>query len=140
MQEDLYEEIVGRIKKDDSTVPYFENGYFYYSRYEKEKEYAIYCRKKGTLDSKEEIILDGNQLAKGYDYFSVGSRSISPDNTWLAYSIDTLSRRFYTVYFKNLNTGKTISQTIPNTTGSVAWANDNETVFFFAFLGIIQYL
>tara|TARA_Y100000590_G_scaffold441948_1_gene569408 strand:- start:52 stop:2172 length:2121 start_codon:yes stop_codon:yes gene_type:complete len=130
LQEDLYEEIVGRIKKDDSTVPYFENGYFYYSRYEKEKEYAIYCRKKGSLDSKEEIILDGNQLAKGYDYFSVGSRSISPDNTWLAYSIDTLSRRFYTVYFKNLNTGKTISQTIPNTTGSVAWANDNETVFY----------
>ena len=130
LQEDLYEEIVGRIKKDDSTVPYFENGYFYYSRYEKEKEYAIYCRKKGSLDSKEEIILDGNQLAKGYDYFSVGSRSISPDNTWLAYSIDTLSRRFYTVYFKNLNTGKTISQTIPNTSGSVAWANDNETVFY----------
>ena len=130
LQEGLYEEIVGRIKKDDSTVPYFENGYFYYSRYEKEKEYAIYCRKKGSLDSKEEIILDGNQLAKGYDYFSVGSRSISPDNTWLAYSIDTLSRRFYTVYFKNLNTGKTISQTIPNTTGSVAWANDNETVFY----------
>ena len=130
LQEVLFEEIVGRIKKDDSTVPYIENGYYYYSRYEKEKEYAIYCRKKGSLNAKEEIILDANQLAEGYDYFSVGNRSISPNNTWLAYSIDTLSRRFYTVYFKNLKTGETLPQSIPNTSGSVAWANDNKTVFY----------
>ena len=130
LQEELFEEIVGRIKKDDSSVPYFENGYYYYNRYEKEKEYAIYCRKKESLDADEEVILDANQLAKGYDYFSVGSRSVSPNNMWLAYSIDTLSRRFYTVYFKNLNTGETLSQSIPNTSGSVAWANDNKTVFY----------
>jgi len=130
LQNDLFDEIVGRIKKDDETVPYFENGYFYYSRYEKDKEYAIYCRKKSSLDAVEEIILDGNTLAKGYDYFAVGSRTISPDNNWLAYGIDTLSRRFYTVYFKNLNTGEVLNQSIPNTTGSVAWANDNQTIFY----------
>jgi len=130
LQKTLYAEIVDRIKKDDSTVPYFENGYFYYSRYEEKKEYAIYCRKKGSLDAKEEVILDGNQLAQGYDYFSIGSRSVSPDNIWLAYSIDTLSRRFYTIYFKNLNTGEILHQSIPNTTGNVAWANDNKTVFY----------
>ena len=130
LQKTLYDEIVSRIKKDDSTVPYFENGYFYYSRYEEKKEYAIYCRKKGSLDAKEEVILNGNQLAQGYDYFSIGSRSVSPDNIWLAYSIDTLSRRFYTIYFKNLNTGEILHQSIPNTTGNVAWANDNKTVFY----------
>ena len=93
IQENLYDEIVARIQKDDETVPYLDNGYFYYSRYEKGKEYAIYCRKKGSLDSEEQIILDGNELSKGFDYFAVGSRSVSPDNNWLAYSLDTLSRR-----------------------------------------------
>ena len=130
LQNDLFDEIVGRIKKDDETVPYFENGYFYYSRYEKGKEYAIYCRKKGSLSALEEIILDGNKLAEGYDYFAVGERSISPDNNWLAYGIDTLSRRFYTIYFKNLTTGKVLNQSIPNTSGGVAWSNDNNTVFY----------
>ena len=119
-----------RIPKDDETVPFLENGYFYYSRYEEGKEYAIYCRKKGSLEAKEQIILDGNELSKGYDYFSVGSRSVSPNNEWLAYGLDTLSRRFYTIYFKNLVTGEILEHSIPNTSGSVAWANDNKTVFY----------
>jgi oligopeptidase B len=126
----LFDEIVERIPKDDETVPFLENGYFYYSRYEEGKEYAIYCRKKGSLDAKEQIILDGNELSKGYDYFSVGSRSVSPNNEWLAYGLDTLSRRFYTIYFKNLVTGEILEHSIPNTSGSVAWANDNKTVFY----------
>ena len=129
-QEKLFDEIVGRIKKDDETVPYFDNGYYYYSRYEGNKEYAIYCRKKGSLESKEEIMLDGNKLAKGYNYFSIGGRFISPDNKWLAYGVDTLSRRFYSIYFKNLVTGETLSESIPNTSGSIAWANDNQTIFY----------
>ncbi|MBA64275.1 MAG: oligopeptidase B [Candidatus Marinimicrobia bacterium] len=129
-QEKLFDEIVGRIKKDDQTVPYLENGYYYYSRYELGKEYAIYCRKKGSLDSKEEIMLDGNELSKGYDYFAIGSRSVSPNNNWLAYGVDTLSRRFYTIYFKNLITGKVLKHSIPNTSGAVAWANNNKTVFY----------
>ena len=130
IQENLYDEIVARIQKDDQTVPYLDNGYFYYSRYEEGKEYAIYCRRKGSLDSEEQIILDGNELSKGFDYFAVGSRSVSPDNNWLAYSLDTLSRRFYTIYFKNLSSGKVLKHSIPNTSGSVAWANDNQTIFY----------
>jgi len=129
-QDHLFNEIIGRIKKDDETVPYLKNGYYYYSRYEEKKEYAIYCRKKGSLDAEEEVMLDGNELAEGYDYFAVGGMSVSPDNNWLAYGIDTLSRRFYTIYFKNLSTGNILEQVVPNTTGNTAWANDNKTVFY----------
>ena len=129
-QNKLFEEIVGRIKKDDVSVPYLDNGYYYYTRYEKGREYAIRCRKKGSLDSPEEIILDENKLAEGYDYFSVSGMNVSPDNEWLAFGVDTLSRRFYEVNFKNLRSGDILEQTIPNTTGGVAWANDNQTVFY----------
>ena len=129
-QDKLFDEIVGRIKKDDESVPYLDNGYFYYTRYEKGKEYAIHCRKKGSLDSKEEILLDENVLAKGHDYFAVGGLDVSPDNQWMSYGVDLVSRRIYTIYFKNLVTGDVLKQTIPNSTGSVAWANDNKTVFY----------
>ena len=129
-QNDLFDEIVGRIKKDDESVPYLDNGYFYYTRYEKGKEYAIHCRKKESLDGEEEILLDENVLAKGHDYFAVGGLDVSPDNQWMSYGVDLVSRRIYTIYFKNLVTGDVLKQTIPNSTGSVAWANDNKTVFY----------
>jgi len=129
-QDKLFDEIVDRIKKDDESVPYLDNGYFYYTRYEKGKEYAIHCRKKGSLDSKEEILLDENVLAKGHDYFAVGGLDVSPDNQWMSYGVDLVSRRIYTIHFKNLVTGEVLEQTIPNSTGSVAWANDNKTVFY----------
>lgn len=129
-QDKLFDEIVDRIKKDDESVPYLDNGYFYYTRYEKGKEYAIHCRKKGSLDSKEEILLDENVLAKGHDYFAVGGMDVSPDNQWMSYGVDLVSRRIYTIYFKNLVTGDVLKETIPNSTGSVAWANDNKTVFY----------
>ena len=89
----MFNEIIERIPKEDETVPYLENGYYYYSRYEEGKEYAIYCRKKGTFDAKEQIILDGNELSKGYDYFAIGSRSISPNNEWLLWA-NTLAEDF----------------------------------------------
>ena len=130
LQNTLYDEMVGRIKKDDQSVPYLDNEYYYYSRYEKKKEYPIYCRKYKSLDNDEEIILDVNKLAEGYEYFAVGGMAVSPNNKWLSYGVDTLSRRFYNIYFKNLLTGEVIEQTIPNTTGGVAWANDNRTVFY----------
>ena len=129
-QNNLFEEIVGRIEKDDESVPYFDNGYFYYSRYESGKEYAIHCRKKGSLDGQEEILLDENILADGFNYFAIGGRRVSPDNKWLAYGVDTLSRRIYEIHFKNLETGEVLETTIPNSSGSVAWANDNKTVFY----------
>ena len=130
LQKTLFDEMVGRIKKTDMSVPYLDNGYYYYVRYEEKSEYPIYCRKYKSIDNVEEIILDVNQLAEGYDYFAIGGMSVSPDNKWLAYGVDTLSRRFYKVYFKHLPTGKVLDQTITNTTGGLAWANDNETVFY----------
>ena len=129
-QESLFDEIVGRIKQDDESVPYKENGYFYYSRYEEGQEYPIYCRKKGNLDAEEEIILNVNILAEGYDYYQIAGMSISEDNKLLAYGVDTVSRRRYTIYFMSLETGKLLSDEIPNTTGRVTWANDNKTVLF----------
>ena len=96
----------------------------------KKSEYPIYCRKYKSLDNAEEIILDVNQLAEGYEYFAIGGMSVSPDNQWLAYGADTLSRRFYKIYFKHLPTGKVLEQTISDATGGIAWANDNETVFY----------
>ncbi len=130
LQDTLYTEIVGRIAQTDVSVPYKDNGYFYYSRYEEGKEYPIYCRKKDHLDNPEEILLNGNEMAKNHAYFQIGGMSISPDNQWLAYSLDTVSRRQYSVFVKNLKTKKTLSEEIKNTTGSVAWANDNKTFFY----------
>lgn len=129
-QENLYNEMRGRIKEDDSSVPYFENGYFYYTRYEEGKEYAIHCRKKDSLEGVEEILLNGNEMAEGHDYFSLGGLTVSDDNKMLAYAVDTVSRRLYTIYFKNLETGETSSESIPGCSGGGAWAADNSTFFY----------
>ena len=130
LQKKIFDEIVSRIKKDDNTVPYFQNGYYYYTKYKKNKEYAIYCRKKGTLDASEEIMIDANKLSRDYDYFSIGGRYVSPDNKWLAYSADTLGRRIYSIYFKNLETKQTLEYSIPQASSSIAWANDSKTIFY----------
>ncbi len=129
-QEKLYNEIVGRIKQDDQSVPYKDNGYFYLNRFEEGKEYPIYSRKKGTLEAKEEIMLNVNELAKGFSYFAASGLSVSPDNKLLSYGEDTLSRRIYTIKFKNLETGEMLSDVIPNTTGRAVWASDNKTLFY----------
>ncbi len=130
LEEGIFNEIKSRIKEDDSSVPYLDNGYYYYTRYEKGKQYPIYCRKKENLSSKEEILINVNEMSKGYEYFRIGGIDISPNNKIMAYSIDTISRRLYTVHFKNLETGKKNSYTIANTTGGVSWANDNKTLFY----------
>lgn len=130
LQDTLFNEIVGRIKQTDESLPYFKNGYWYYNRYEEGKEYPIYCRKKKTLEAKEEIILNVNELAEGYEYYAAGGLSVSPDNRILAFSEDTLSRRIYTIRFKDLETGEFLKDQLPNTTGSSAWANDNKTIFY----------
>ena len=130
LQTSLYDEMVARIKKDDASVPFFTEGYWYYTRYVEGGEYPIKCRKKETLDADEEIMLDGNEMAKGHDYFSIGSWNISPNNEWIVYGIDTVSRRKYTLYFKNLLTGKVLEESIPETNGSAVWADDNKTIFY----------
>lgn len=130
LQEALFQEIKGRIKEQDESVPYFENGYYYYSRYDEGKEYPIYCRKKESQDAPEEVMLDLNQMAEGYAYYSVVGVNVSPNNKIVAFGVDTVSRRQYTIYFKNLETGELLNSKIPNTTGGIAWANDNTTVFY----------
>ena len=89
LEEDLFQEIKGRIKEDDSSVPYFDNGYFYYTRYEKDKQYPIYCRKKESLESEEEILIDANIMSEGHEYFRIGDFEVSPNNKIMAYSVDT---------------------------------------------------
>ena len=129
-QKRLYDEMIGRIKQTDESVPYKSNGFWYYTRFEEKKEYPIYCRKKDLLDNAEELLLDVNVLAEGNAYMDVAGMSISADNKILAYGTDTLSRRIYTIYFKNLETGELLNDTIENTTGGCSWAADNEHVFY----------
>jgi len=129
-QEKIYKEMVSRIKQDDETVPYRSNGYYYYTRYEEGKEYPIYCRKKGNVDGQEEIMINVNEMAEGYSYFQVGGWDVSMDNKLIAYSVDTLSRRKYTIHIKNLETGEIYKDQIKNTSGGVTWANDNKTLFY----------
>ena len=126
----LFEEMKGRIKEDDSSVPYKKNGYWYVTRYEMGKEYPIYSRHKGTLEAPEEIMFDCNVLAEGHDFFNLGGIAISPDNKLAVFGIDTVSRRQYTVQIKNLETGEVYSDKIENTTGGAVWANDNKTMFY----------
>lgn len=129
-QEKLFQEMKGRIKEEDQSVPYKDNGYYYITRFEQGQEYPIHSRKKDNLEAPEEIMLNVNELAKPYKFFNVGGLSVSPDNKILAYGEDTLSRRIYTIRFKNLETGKLLSDKIPGTTGGAVWANDNKTLFY----------
>ncbi|CAL2080786.1 Dipeptidyl aminopeptidase BI [Tenacibaculum dicentrarchi] len=129
-QADLFEEMKGRIKEDDQSVPYKSNGYFYITRYEKGQQYPIYSRKKETLESDEQIMFNVNNEAKGYDYFQLGGLSISPDNKLTTFATDTVSRRQYSIKIKNLETGEIYPDKIENTTGGAVWANDNKTLFY----------
>lgn len=130
LQEKIYNEIIGRIKQTDESVPYKDNGYWYYTRYTEGQEYPIYCRKKESLSGAEEIILNVNDLATGHSYYSITGLSVSEDNNLLAFAEDSVSRRRYTVYVKDLRSGKIIDTPVPNTEGDVTWANDNKTFFY----------
>ena len=129
-QDNLYKEFVSRVKQDDESVPLSYNGYKYYSKYEKGEDYPCHYRKKNTNSSNEELILNLPVMSKGSEYFSLGDKSISENNQFLAYSIDLLSRREYTIYIKDLKTGKLLEDKIKNTSGSITWANDNKTIFY----------
>ncbi len=129
-QESLFHEMKGRIKEDDSSVPYKSNGYWYKTRYEKGKEYPLYGRHKDSLDAPEEIMFNGNEMAEGHDYFKIGGIAISLDNKLAAFGVDTVSRRQYTLRIKNLETEEVYSESIENTTGGGVWADDNKTLFY----------
>ena len=130
LKEELYKEMRSRLKEDESSVPYFYNGYWYITRYEEGKDYPIYSRKKGLLNAPEEVLFDCNKMAQGLDYFRLVGISISPDNTKVAFGVDTFSRRQYTIKVKDLNSGKLINTNIENTTGGSVWAADNATLFY----------
>lgn len=129
-QADLFKEMKGRIKEKDESVPVLKNGYFYYTKTEDGKQYFKYCRKKGSLTAPEEVLLDVDEMAKGHAYYSASGFSISPDNKLLAFGVDKVSRRQYTINIKNLETGEIYKDAITNTQGAVAWANDNKTFFY----------
>ena len=129
-QKKLFEEMKNRIKKDDNSVPYFLNDYWYITRFEKNKEYPIYTRKYMNLEADEEILLDVNILAEDYDYYQISGISISPDNKKMAFGVDTLSRRIYTIKIKNLSTGNMYSDKIDGVNSYTAWAADSKTLFY----------
>ena len=130
LQSKLYGEMLGRVKETDLTVPYRDKGYWYYSRTEQGKSYPILCRKRGTLDAKEEIYLDENALAAGKKFFSLGGVEISPDSRRVAYLQDTTALRVYTLYVKDLETGKLLTDTLGTIVPGLAWADDNRTLFY----------
>ncbi|MFD0861757.1 S9 family peptidase [Sungkyunkwania multivorans] len=129
-QKALFEEMKSRIKEDDASVPYFYNGYWYITRYEEGKDYPVYTRKKGSLEAKEEILFDCNEMAEGHSFFRLVGINISPDNKLAAFGLDTVSRRQYTIQVKNLETGEIFPEKINNTTGGSTWASDNKTLFY----------
>ena len=129
-QDDLFAEMKARIKEKDESVPVFKNGYFYYNRTEEGKQYYKYCRKKDSLNAKEEVLLDVDQLAEGHAYYAATGFEMSEDNKLLAFGIDLVSRRQYTIYIKNLETGEILKDAIQNTEGDPCWANDNKTIFY----------
>ncbi|SOD88843.1 S9 family peptidase [Spirosoma fluviale] len=131
LQTKLFEEMKGRIKQQDESVPYKEGNYYYYTRYITGGEYPIYCRKKGSLQGAEEIMFDGNTMAKGHNYYQLGGFEVSDNDELAIFAEDTVSRRLYTLRVKNLKTGKLYTEAIPNTEGgSFAWATDNKTLFY----------
>lgn len=130
LEEKLFNEMKGRIKEQDESVPYRDNGYYYYTRYELGGEYPLYCRKAGSLQGAEEIMLNGNEMGQGKAYFAVGGYEVSDNNAVLAFGTDSVSRRLYTLRFKDLKTGKLFPEKIANTAGSAVWAADNKTVFY----------
>jgi oligopeptidase B len=129
-QEALFEEIRGRIKETDESVPYKLDDYWYYTKWEEGKEYPIYARRRESMDAPEETMLDINALAEGHEFFAGGPRGVSYDQNMVAFAADTVGRRFYTIHFKDLTTGEVLDDVIPDVTGNVAWANDNKTLFY----------
>jgi oligopeptidase B len=130
LQEELFEEMKGRIKKDDSSAPYEKNGFWYYTRYVAGGEYALHCRRPGDMTGAEEIMFDGNAMGEGLSYFALRGVNVSPDNKLAVFGVDEVGRRFYDLRVKNLVTGEYLTDEIKDVTANVTWAMDNETLFY----------
>src|ERR1051325_3237002 len=129
-RERLFDEIKGRFKQTDMSVPYRRDDYFYYTRFVEGKEYPVYARKRGSLEQPEELLLDGNVLAQGHEFFSIGGWAISSEQDLVAYAVDTQGRRIYTTRFKDLKTGETLPDVLTDVSENLAWATDNRTLFY----------
>ncbi len=132
LQTELYDELVARVDPDESSVPVYDHGYWYYTRFEPGKDYPIYARRKGALDAPEQVMLDGNQLALGHDFFDIGSSGVSPDGTVLAWTEDTIGRRQYTLKLRNLKSGSTLPDNVTNVEANFVWAADSRTLLYVA--------
>lgn len=130
VQAALFKEITGRIKQDDSSVPYRDNGYYYYTRFETGGDYPIVARRKGSMDAPEEIILNQPEMAKGASFFQIGARAVSPDNRLLAFAEDRVGRRQYVLKIKDLTTGEMLADEIANVDPGFAWSGDGRTLFY----------
>jgi oligopeptidase B len=130
LQQKLYNEMLGRIKQDDNSVPYLKNGYYYYTRYETGKQYPVFCRKKGSETATEEILVDANVVAQGLAYCVVTGINVSPDNRYLIYTVDTTGRYLFHAFVKDLQTGSLLSDNFPSAFGNTVWANDSKTIFY----------
>ncbi|MCY4440006.1 MAG: oligopeptidase B, partial [Deltaproteobacteria bacterium] len=130
LEEALFEEIKGRIKQTDMSVPYRRDDYYYYTRYEEGREYPLYARKRQSLENPEDLMLDVNTLAEGHEFFAVGRLAVSFGQDLLAYGEDAQGRRIYTIRFKDLATGEMLPDVIPEVTSNMTWANDNRTLFY----------
>jgi oligopeptidase B len=130
LQQELYEEMRGRIKETDMSVPYLDRGYWYYVRFETGMEHPIYCRKKDVENALEEIILNANERAKGFEFYKVSGLTVSPDNRLLAFGEDTLGRWIFTLRIKNLETGELLPDILENTESDYAWAADSLTLLY----------
>jgi oligopeptidase B len=130
LEDKVYGEIVARIKQDDSTVPYRKRGHWYYTRFETGKEYPVYARKAGSLEAPEQVMLDGNAMSVGHDFFEIGAMAIAPDNRLLAYAEDTVGRRQYTLRVRNLETGETLPDRIENADPYLAWTADSRSFLY----------
>ena len=130
LQQKLYDEIVGRLKQDDASVPVRHRGYWYYTRYETGRQYPIHARRKGTMAAPEEILIDGNDRATGHGFYQLAALEVSDDGRWLAFAEDTVGRRQYTIRFKDLNTGELLPETLENVEAMAAWAGDDATLVY----------
>ena len=130
LEEKLYKETIARLKQDESSVPYKDNGYEYYSRFEEGKQYRIYCRRRDQDNAPEEILLDVNKLAEGHAFCSVAGVDVNPSNDLAAFAVDMVGRRMYTLHVKELSSGKVLEDEIPRVSRNFEWAEDGRTLFY----------
>jgi oligopeptidase B len=130
LQKTLRDELIGRLKQDDDTVPVHQRGYWYYQRFETGGEFALYCRRKGSMQAAEQVMLDANAMAKGHEFFSVGATAVSPDGRLLAFTQDLVGRRQFTLRVKNLQTGALLPDQVDNIEPEIVWAADGRTMLY----------